>query len=198
MSSKNQNANKFRQSDDNFLIVDPGFVHHRKIEAILGQNGSEILNNEIAKIPFQTPEWRKNVLIDNIYSRILLDYCKIIGIRTIEENVANRNGHLMCSIEKFHPTDTIFDAKRATSKLEMIFDSNINVELQYSTNKIKSDTLKSGLTDGGEFAVVAEFYKMAEDKIILHPLLIGYPYLQSKKKWRTFMGKLHRFLPNTY
>src|SRR5690554_5705952 len=118
MSNYDLNNDSFRQSDDNYLIVDPGFVHHRKIEAILGQNGTEILNNEIAKIPAQTPEWRKNVLIDNLYARILLDYCKVIGIKTIEENVINKNGHLMCSIVKFSPSDSIFNSARAISKLE--------------------------------------------------------------------------------
>lgn len=181
MSNKNLNNDTFRQSDDNYLIVDPGFVHHRKIEAILGQNGTEILNNEIAKIPAQTPEWKKNVQIDNLYARILLNYCKVIGTKTIEENIINKNGHLMCSIEKFLPSDSIFDSARAISELEMVVDCNKKIELQFSTNKLSSDTLKSGLTDGGEFAVVAEFYKMTKDKIILHPLLIGYPYLQSKK-----------------
>lgn len=194
MKNEENNTNlNFRQSDDTVLIVDPGFVHHRKIEAILGKQGTEIINSEIARIPHQTPEWRKNVLIDHIYSRIILDFCKLIGIRTIEENVVNKNGHLMCSIEQFMPTTNIFDSERSISKLKLKIDCKYEVELHYSTNKISSDTLKSGLTNGGEFAVVAEFHQMTDDKIILHPVLIGYPYLQSKKNGELLWAKYTDF-----
>jgi hypothetical protein len=51
------------------LFVDPGFVHHRKIEAILGQTGTQIITNQIAQISPSTPQWRREVLIDHIYSR---------------------------------------------------------------------------------------------------------------------------------
>lgn len=181
MDLENQDLKEFRKSDDTYLIIDPGFVHHRKIEAILGKKGSELVNNEVSRISGQTPEWRKKVVIDNIYARVLLDYCKIIGIRTIEENILKRNGHLMCSIEKLFPSKDVFNSTRTVSKLKLLFDTNQQVELHYSSNKVSSDTLKAGLADGGEFAIVCEFHKMTKEKIILHPLLMGYPYLQSRK-----------------
>jgi hypothetical protein len=180
MDDERYTEREFRKSENTILIVDPGFVNHRKIDAILGKSGTEIINNEIAKISPNTPDWRKNVVIDNIYSRLLLDFCMVLKIRTLEENILNKSGHLMCSIENLLPTDTLYDSNRAISKIELKSRTDQDVELHYSVDKISSDTLKSGLTKGGEFAVVAEFHKMTKDKIILHPLLMGYPYLQSK------------------
>lgn len=190
MENEKRDLREFRKSNDTYLIVDPGFVHHRKIEAILGRNGAELINNEIAKISLQTPDWKKNVTIDNIYARVLLDFCNLIGIRTIEENIQNKNGHLMCSIEKLLPSDDVFNSDRVTSELKTLLEIEQKVELHYSNGKISSDTLKSGLADGGEFAIVCEFHEMTMDKIILHPLLIGYPYLQSKRNgellWKSY------------
>ena len=126
---------RFRRSNNNELYVDPGFVHHRKIEAILGPNGSEIITNQIANIPLSNPEWRKQVLIDSIYSRTLLDFCKILGIRTIEDCLQNKNGNLMCSIEKLLPTDSIYKSQRVISQIELKLPYNFDVELHYSVIK---------------------------------------------------------------
>lgn len=58
------------------LVVDPGFVNHRKIESILGNTGTEIFHKEISKIPSTTPDWRKEVVIDQIYSQFFLLFAK--------------------------------------------------------------------------------------------------------------------------
>lgn len=168
-----------RKNEDTVLVVDPGFVNHRKIEAVVGAAGSTIINNEIAKMPLNIPEWRKQVFIDHIYSRLILDFCKISGTRTVEDCVLNFSGKLMCSIEDFSPSDSIYET-RVVSILNLKSESKYKIELHYSSAKISSDTLKSGLYNGGEFAVVAQFYSINDDTIILHPLLIGYPYLQTK------------------
>lgn len=57
-------------------IVDPGFVHHRKFQTILQVQCTDIINNQIAKIPATVPEWQKFVHIDHIYTRYLLQFCK--------------------------------------------------------------------------------------------------------------------------
>jgi len=190
MEEERDSRQDFSQLEDVVLHIDPGFVHRRKIEAILGENGSAIINNEIANIPLNTPEWTKEVKIDHIYARIILDYCKILGIRTLEDCIINRNGLLMCSIEEFLPTETVYNSERAISFIKLKSDVDAVVQLEYSVNKISSDTLKSGLSNGGEFGVVAEFRKMTPSGPILHPILIGFPYLLSRRTgellWRRY------------
>lgn len=86
------------------LWVDPGFVHHRLIEGMLGPAGSSVLSQEIAKIPASTPDWRKAVLIDHIYSQILLDFVGVNGLKSLEEVLATQSGHIFCSIVTLKPT----------------------------------------------------------------------------------------------
>lgn len=160
------------------LIVDPGFVHHRKIEAILKEIGTEIISNEIARIPVSTPEWRKEVLIDHIYSRIILYFCEANKIKTLQQVLFEECGLLFCSIVKLKPCKDIYDVDRATLKCEEIEGVEYLVEFQITVDRVRSDTLRSGLYQGGEFAIVAQFVAKEENTLIFHPLLIGYPYME--------------------
>jgi hypothetical protein len=38
--------------------------------------------------------------------------------------------------------------------------------------------LRSHLYDGGEFAIVAEYFALEGNKLIFHPLIMGFPYLE--------------------
>lgn len=159
------------------LIVDPGFVHHRKIEAILEEVGTEIISNQIAKIPVSTPEWRKEILIDNIYSRIILDLCGAIKVKTLQQVLFEECGRLFCSIVKLKPCNDLYDVERAILRCEEIEGSKYQVEFHITTDRVRSDTLRTGLHKGGEFAIVGQFIAREEKTIIFHPLLIGYPYM---------------------
>lgn len=162
---------------DTTLLVDPGFVHHRKIEAILGRTGTEIINQQIANIPAQTPEWRKEVLIDHIYSRITLDFCGVNEIKTLQQLLFDECDTMFCSIVHILPCEKIYESKRVAIECQSIEGSDYKVEFHITSNKVRSDTLKSGLYQGGEFAVVAQLYARNNNTLIFHPLLIGYPYL---------------------
>ncbi|MEH2036393.1 hypothetical protein [Nostoc sp.] len=159
------------------LRVDPGFVHHRKIEAILGKIGIEIINQQIVSIPLQTPDWRKEVLIDQVYSRITLDFCRVNEIKTLQQLLIDECGQLFCSIVNILPCETIYNSNRAILECKSIEDIDYKVEFHISSNKVRSETLKSGLHRGGEFAIVAQYHTREGNTLIFHPLLIGYPYL---------------------
>ena len=47
--------------------IDPGFVHHRKIEAYLGRGGMKIVDEHVSRLP-EGPEELKQVRIDHVYS----------------------------------------------------------------------------------------------------------------------------------
>lgn len=163
------------------LIVDPGFVHHRKIESILGEIGSEIINQQIANIPLQTPDWRKEVIVDSVYSRVILDFCKVNGIKTLQQVLLDECGQLFCSIVNVLPCEKIYDSSRAIIECKSIEGIDYKVEFHISSNRIRSDTLRTGLHQGGEFAMVAQYYTRSGSMLIFHPLLIGYPYLADSK-----------------
>ncbi|BDA71712.1 hypothetical protein CAL7716_058780 [Calothrix sp. PCC 7716] len=163
------------------LVVDPGFVHHRKIEAILGQTGTEIISKEIERIPSQTPNWRKEVIISHIYSRITLDFCRVNEIKTLQQVLFDENGQLFCSIVNVLPCKEIYESKRVIIKCKSIDDINYKVEFHITSDKVWSETLKSGLYQGGDFAIVAQYNSRDDNTLIFHPLLIGYPYLADVK-----------------
>jgi len=160
------------------LIVDPGFVHHRKIQTILQEQGTAIINKQIANISPSTPEWQKNVVIDHIYTRTLLDFCKVNGINTLEQILLQQRGRLFCSIVKLKPCKYLYDKPRAVLEAEPFEGSNLIVEFHITTSRVTGDTLRSHLCDGGEFAIVAEQFGLDGNRLIFNPLIIGFPYLE--------------------
>jgi len=64
--------------------IDPGFVHKRKIETILGEKGMCLVDEAIHNLP-ELPEWQRVVRIDHVYKDVILKFCEIIGIKTLEE-----------------------------------------------------------------------------------------------------------------
>lgn len=159
------------------LVVDPGFVHHRKIEAILGQTGTEIINQQIAEIPLRTPDWRVEVLTDQIYSRIILDFCGVNEIKTLQQILLDECGQLFCSIVDVLPCEEIYDFNRVVANCKGIEGIDYKVELHITSGRFRSETLKSCLYRGGDFAVVAQYYTRDDKTLVFHPLLIGFPYL---------------------
>lgn len=182
------------------LHVDPGFVHHRKIEAIVGKSGSEVITKMISGISAATPEWRKEVLIDQIYSRVILDVLGLFGIKTLEQVLAEQTGRMFCSIVRLKPCADIYEKDRVAIRCSHAYRKSINVELHFTTMRVRSDTLRSCLSQGGEFVVVAQFASKAQSTLIFHPLLIGFPYLNDTETgdlvWRLYTDFYHLHLEN--
>ncbi len=163
------------------LWVDPGFVHHRLIEGVLGPQGSDLISKEVAKIPASEPDWRRAVLADHIYSRILIDFADAVELKTLEEVLAEQRGHMFCSIVKLTANEAVYRSDRVAITCGHSFGKSLKVELHLSPSRIASDTLRSGLAKGGEFAVVAQFRAKQGNTLVFHPLLIGFPYLRDPK-----------------
>ena len=159
------------------LHADPGLVHHRKIESLLGTTGSTIISDLIAQIAPSTPDWRKEVLIDQIYSKVLLDVMHLWKIKTLEQTLAEQSGHLFCSIVSVHPCRDIYTSDRISARCRHSYGTNYQVELQFSTSRVRADTLRSRLAEGGEFAVVGQYATRRESTLVFDALLIGFPNL---------------------
>ncbi|NET46762.1 hypothetical protein [Okeania sp. SIO2B3] len=163
------------------LIVDPGFVHHRKILTVLQEQGSRIIQ-QISSIPATTPEWQKRVLIDQIYTRILLEFCKVKEIKTLEEILLEKRCRLFCSIVKLKPCKEIYEKgenDRVVLEPEAFEGSELTVELHITVGRVTGSTLKTELGRGGNFAVIAEYFVSKDNKLIFHPLVIGFPYIEN-------------------
>ena len=158
--------------------IDPGFVHYRKIQTILGPEGMEIIDNEIRRLP-ELPDWIKGVRIDHIYTQVFLLFCNRLGILPLEEILATRKGHLFCSTETLGPCPNFYHTDRAVSAWVPRQEYLQRVEFQYSTQSTKSDTLRSRLHDGGVFSIIAELKTVNHDLIVFEPVVMGFPWLEA-------------------
>jgi hypothetical protein len=164
--------------------IDPGFVHKRKIQTIIGPKGMKLVDEMITKIP-SVPDWQKELRIDHVYNEVFLEFCKIIGIRTLEEVLASEKGHMICSTETLAPCNNIYDTNRAISIWIPRGEYNRRIEFHYSTDLIASDTLRSVLYHGGDISIVAELYSVTPEVLVFHPILMGFPWLRtSDPKWQ--------------
>ena len=57
------------------LSIDPGFVHHRKIQALIGEEGMRFIDRMIGELP-DLPDFQRKVRIDYIYRDVLLEWCR--------------------------------------------------------------------------------------------------------------------------
>jgi len=175
-----------QRATDLDLVIDPGFVNHRKIQSIIGKPSMDFIDYHIRNLP-DLPEWHRNVRIDHIYTEAVLGFCKQIGINTLQHNLATQEGRLSCSVEKLSPCTDIYDSTRVVSKWIPPENVNITVEFHYSTTHIHSDTLRSRLHDGNNvFAIVAELLKFDGTRAICEPLVMGFPWLREKDESPSF------------
>jgi len=160
------------------LTIDPGFVHHRKIQTVIGSLGMNSIDNAIKELP-DSPDWVRNVRIDHIYTQALLLFCNQLGIRPLSDILTSETVHLFCSTEKVKPCHDIIDTERAISVWEPPFDYHKRVEFHYSTRNVVGDTLRLRLHQGTTISLVAQLYEVENEVIIFEPLVMGFPWLVS-------------------
>ncbi|MEJ2745194.1 MAG: hypothetical protein P8123_05850 [bacterium] len=79
------------------LTIDPGFVHHRKIQTIIGSAGMNFIDEGIRQLPATLPDWTKDVRIDHIYTDVLLAWCKIKKVKSLSEFIIAGDNKIFCS-----------------------------------------------------------------------------------------------------
>lgn len=135
--------------------IDPGFVHHRKIQTIIGQKGMDFIDDAINKLP-DLPDWQKRVRIDHIYTRFFLIFCNKLGIRPLRDLLATEDGHIFCSTENVKPCSDFFKKERVISVWDAPFDYPKRVEFHYSRKKVAASTLRTRLSEGTTISIIAQ------------------------------------------
>src|SRR5262249_20729750 len=111
--------------------IDPGFVNHRRIETILGDDALQAINRAIARLPC-LPDWQRKVRVDRIYSEITLVFCRAIEVPPLGRMVAERKARFFCSTENLGPCREIYKTERAVSRWRPLARPRIAVEFHYS------------------------------------------------------------------
>src|SRR5712691_3249106 len=71
------------------LSVDPGFVHHRKIQALVGREGMRVIDQMINELP-DLPDFQRRLCIDYIYRDVLLEWCRQSQVGTLEDALSTQ------------------------------------------------------------------------------------------------------------
>jgi hypothetical protein len=168
-----------QRSADMRLSIDPGFVHHRKIETIIGAEGMKFVDRAIERLP-ALPDGLRRGRINHIYKEALLTFCEAVKVPTLGEILAAGRGTFFCSTQELLPTPGVYQSERAVSVIDTPGVDDLTVELHYSTAHISADTTRSELDQGGPMAIVAELHSFQDKKLIFYPLLMGAPWLSAK------------------
>ncbi len=122
--------------------IDPGFVHKRKIQTILGQQGMKIIDDMISKLP-DLPDWQREVRINHMFKDVFLAFCELNGFKSLEALLSEENDRLFCATVELAPCDNIYDIERAVSIVIPSSNYRWEIELHYSTGLVSSDTLSA-------------------------------------------------------
>lgn len=165
------------------LYIDPGFVHHRKIETILGQSGINLINGSISKIPSHVPNWQKATQIDHIYTRIFLKWAAHVNIKTLLEVLSDKCGTcILSAIAVKGCVGNIYKDERVYNEV-VLGNTDSNVIIEYSTKKVTGDTLRSYLSNGHDsIAIIGELFKFDKENntLVFHPMIMGFPWLEGE------------------
>jgi len=162
--------------------IDPGFVHRRAIEAVIGQSGMKAIDGMASRLPASLPDWERHLRTDHIYKDVLVKFCEVNGVPTLGELLAAGHGHLFCSTEHLLPCPEVLDSERVSSEIEPAGVSDYRIVLEFSTKHITSDTLRSDLSRGARLvSVIAVFNRKEGDCLFFRPLLMGWPWLRTEK-----------------
>ena len=159
--------------------IDPGFVNRRAVQTVIGENGMSVVDEMLTRIPPGLPEGLHRVRVDHVYNAVLLKFVEINEIRTLGQVLAAGNGHMFCSTEIVQPCSQIYDEKRVVCTIEPAGESSLQVQLEFSTEHVWSDTLRMELHRGSQLSIVATLSRKEGNILIFRPLIMGSPWLRS-------------------
>lgn len=175
--------------------IDPGFVNRRLVQTVIGDNGMRFVDQLIKEIP-SLPEGLREGRINHAYSKVMLEFCRAIEVKTLGQIIASGNGHLFCSTEQVEPCQgDIYHSPRLKSVISPQGNSEYSIVLEYSTEHILSDTLKAELQQGACLAIIAKIRGKEGNTLYYHPLVIGGPWMSHDDtkiaEWAAWEAKVH-------
>ena len=158
--------------------IDPGFVHHRRIQTAIGPRAMKYVDERIRDLP-DMADWQREVRINHIYTQAMLGFCRHLGVAPLQRLLATERGRLCCSTEEVGPSPDVYDQERSINLWIPRGAYPRRVEFHYSTRHICSDTMRSDLYRGSTVSIVAELHSVAHEAVIFRPIAMGSPWLEA-------------------
>jgi len=168
------------------LTIDPGFVHRRKVQTIIGDVGMRIVDEETQKLP-ELPGHEVERRTDHIYTKVMLAYCDIHKVPTLEQCWTDSESPIFCGNVLLEPCDDFYEVDRAVSKLKSPIEPEMDVEFHYTTDRVKSSTLRGRLHEGSLVSMVGVLHESIHSKLRFDPIIMGFPWVTTDNpRWADF------------
>jgi hypothetical protein len=155
--------------------IDPGFINYRLCYSSMPKTMIDKFNEIKQK---GDDHWSK-LANDHYLVDFMLTLCKNSKVKTLGEQVIQgaRIGQIFCSTEKCEGAgDKAYDKDiRIQNRINLSFESDFEVILDYSTNHFVADTGKLEQSKECIASIIGQIREIDGNKIIVHPLVIGAP-----------------------
>lgn len=168
-----ENSTTETRTSSPFHYIDPGFINRRKIFSIFGTPFIEVYEQNYSRGSDHLSILKNDHLIVNM----CLDLCKSMGVRSLSKALIEGPGvgQLFCSTEELRGNENVWKDIRCRNEIVVSFDYEKDVMIEYSTEHIFSSTTKGELSEGTTNSIFGEIREIDENKIVIHPLIIGAP-----------------------
>ena len=166
--------------------IDPGFVNKRLANTVVGEEGIKVIDDAIARLP-DLPDYLRDLRIDHIYTELMLAFCKMLPARNLEEALTYPTNPpaIVASTCKVMGCENFYELERASNVCDPHGHFPRKAVLEYTQKQVRSDTLRSKLQEGAQISFIAEVHEVQDEKVILHPIVMGFPWVKTQSlKWR--------------
>ena len=153
--------------------IDPGFINRRKILSVFGEPYIKAFEKYRSNDTDHFAQLRN----DHLMVQLCMDLCKSLGVKSLSKALIEDPGigQLICSTEELEGNKDVWTEIRAFNEVLVPFEYEKQIFLEYSTQHIFSDTTRSELSEGTTNSILGEIREISENKITIHPLIIGAP-----------------------
>lgn len=145
-----------------------------------------IVDKEIQRLP-ELPDHELERRIDHIYTKVMLAYCEINNVPTLERWLTDLKSPIFCGNVLLEPFDNFYKVDRAVSQLKSQVEPEVNVEFHYTTDRVKSSTLRGRLHEGSLVSMISVLHESTGSKLRFDPIIMGFPWVTTDNpEWTDF------------
>jgi hypothetical protein len=163
------------------MSVDPGLVHHRLIQNLIGAGAMQSVNEALAHIAPDAPEFIRSLQTDHVYVEAVVILCSHLGVPPLTQLLAEEKGRLFASVETTLPCPEVYDGGRVSVEIQPKLATDKKILLEFEASRVTSDTTRMEIANGSDVAIIGQVRRIdaAEGVVILEPMVVGGPSLES-------------------
>lgn len=160
------------RSTELYYHLDPCFVNLRKCFSVFGSTFANYYQ-ENAK---PGDAWPATLINDHLAVDIAMELCRQRDVRSLSMCLAApRVGDVFCGLLRIRGDKRVYEKDSyVTFPVVLPFDSEFQVDIEFGTSHLVSDTGRLYLTQEFDFGVIGVIHAVS-DKVLIHPAIMGFP-----------------------